>query len=58
VKTKVRVTLRSECEVELEVEHGPDESPTDLTKEEVRRARAAAGVTSSFDIVAVEVVES
>jgi hypothetical protein len=35
---KVCVTLIAECEVEIEVECGEDEDPTDLSKEE--RARA------------------
>lgn len=57
MKTKVIVTLRAETVVEMEVEHDVDESPTDLTKEEVRRAKNLAGVTSSWDVEDVEVAK-
>lgn len=56
MKTKVRVTLTCDTEVELEVDHDPNEDPTDLTKEDSRRARDAAGVSSLWDITDVEVV--
>lgn len=54
MKTKVIVTLRGEEQVEMEVEHEPDEDPTDLTKEDMRRARDLAGVDGSWDIAHVE----
>lgn len=56
MKTRVRVTLRGEEQVEMEVEHEPDEDPTDLTKDDMRRARGIAGVDSSWDIADVETV--
>ena len=54
MKTKVVVTLRAETQVEMEVEHAEDEDPTDLTKDNIRRARSLAGVDGSWDVVAVE----
>lgn len=38
MKTKVRVTLIAEEEVEIEVEHAEDEDPTDLNESEERAA--------------------
>lgn len=57
MKTKVQVTLRGEEMVEIEVEHKEGDDPTDLTREDMRRARNAAGVDSSWDIADVTVVE-
>lgn len=57
MKTKVRVTLRGEEMVEMEIEHKEDESPTDLTKADCIRARNLAGVDSSWDVDDVEVVK-
>lgn len=42
MKTKVRVELTAIKEVEIVVEHEPDEDPTDLTKEDERLAKEVA----------------
>lgn len=38
MKTWVKVTLRAEQEVEIDVEHAEDEDPTDLSRDEERAA--------------------
>lgn len=42
MRTKVIVRLVAECDVEMDVEHTKDESPTDLTPDERRRAVSRA----------------
>lgn len=45
MKTKDRVTLYAEQEVEIDVEHGPDQDPPGLSQDE---ERAAIAKGSSF----------
>lgn len=42
MKTKVTVRLVAECEVEIEVDYEEDQDPTDLTREEERKALGLA----------------
>jgi hypothetical protein len=56
MKHKVRVTLAAECEVEIEVECEEGSDPTDLTKEERRRAKDAADPLPRWTVESVEEV--
>ena len=56
MRSRVRVTLICREEVVIEVEHEPDEDPADLTREDERSARDAAGVNSIWDVEFAEVV--
>lgn len=56
MKTKVSVTLVAETQVEIEVEHGEDEDPTDLTKEDRQRAYRDADPLPTWNVDRVEVV--
>jgi len=42
MKSRVIVTLKAECEVEILVEHGPDDDPTDLSNAEQNEAISKA----------------
>lgn len=53
MKTKVIVTLVASTEVEIEVEHEADESPTDLTKADIQKARSSADVDWRWDVTDV-----
>lgn len=57
MKTRVRVTLVASTEVEIDVEHQKDESPTDLTKADIQKARSLADVDWRWDVQDVEVIK-
>lgn len=50
MKTKVRVTLRAEQEVEIEVEHAEYEDPTDLSAREESIAISLASPIARWTI--------
>lgn len=52
MKTRVMVLMRAEREVEIEVEHGEDEDPTDLTREDQQNAKSLAdSVIPEWEVV-------
>lgn len=56
MKSRVKVLLRAEQEVEIEVEHKSDEDPVDLTPEDRATAVAMAEWTDDWEVEGAEVL--
>jgi hypothetical protein len=56
MKTRVRVRLVCEEEVEIDVEHEPDDDPCDLTEEDKKRAFREASSFADWDVDDVDKV--
>jgi hypothetical protein len=56
MKSRVRVTVSTEVDVEIEVAHALDESPTDLTADERREVIRLAGLPGTGRIERVAFV--
>lgn len=50
MKTRVKVMLYAEQEVEIEVEHAEGDDPTDLTEDDAKRVISAAEPSASWEV--------